>query len=164
VIYAPVCRLRNQAADTELQVVLRCDVDAHPPNVTYFWYHNGKPLSSVVVDTLHFRNDNAAAVFIPRGSPIFSFDETRNRDDISANKVNFKAAVQNRLSEGDAGSFGCEAKNLAGLGERCVIKVSGPVAYAIAETDYTYLMFGVGAVVAIFGAILLGIVACRSSS
>ncbi len=45
-----------------------------------------------------------------------------------------------------------------------MVKVSGPVAALVAETDYTYLMVGVGAVVAVLAGILFGIVACRSSS
>ena len=41
--------------DHDGQLVLRCVADARPPNVTYYWYHNGKPLTAVTDATLHFR-------------------------------------------------------------------------------------------------------------
>ena len=70
-----------------------------------------------------------------------------------------------RLSEGAQGSFACEARNEAGLGERCSIKVSGPVAKAVAETDYTkFLAWGIGSVVIIFLLILLATLTCRKFS
>ncbi len=55
VIYAPQCRLRK-ALDDDGQLVLRCDVSAHPANVTYYWYHNDEPLTTVIDATLHFRS------------------------------------------------------------------------------------------------------------
>ena len=44
-----------------------------------------------------------------------------------------------------------------------ILKVNGPVAALVAETDYTYLAFGAGAVVVVFAATLVGVVICRSS-
>ena len=74
-----------------------------------------------------------------------------------------KTSMPQRLLEGAEGSFACQAKNLAGIGERCSVKVNGPVAAFVAETDYTYLAFGAGAVVVALAAALVGIVICRSS-
>ena len=45
--------------DHDGQLVLRCVADARPPNVTYYWYHNGKPLTAVTDATLHFRLDRS---------------------------------------------------------------------------------------------------------
>ena len=41
--------------------------------------------------------------------------------------------------------------------------MNGPVAALVAETDYTYLAFGAGAVIVVFAATLVGVVICRSS-
>ena len=37
------------------------------------------------------------------------------------------------------------------------------MAALVAETDYTYLAFGAGAVIVVFAATLVGVVICRSS-
>lgn len=75
-----------------------------------------------------------------------------------------KASVEDgqyQRSEGIVGTFSCEARNAAGLGERCAVRVNGPVAALVAETDYTYLMFGGGSVVGLILLVVTGVVICR---
>ncbi len=62
------------------------------------------------------------------------------------------------------GSFACEVRNAAGPGSHCTIKVSGPVAALVAETDYSYLAFGAAAVVAVFFSALCAVVMCRKAA
>ena len=79
------------------------------------------------------------------------------------------------VTEDLVGTFVCEARNAAGLGELCEISVSNPVA-ALAgvegsnghasgeknEINYTYIAFGGGAVIAlVFAVSLLSILICR---
>lgn len=62
---------------------------------------------------------------------------------------------------GAKGAYACAARNAVGMSERSGIKVGGPVAL-VAETDYTYAIFGVSAVITVFAAILFGILICRA--
>ena len=110
-------------------------MDAFPPNVTYYWYHNEDLISSAI----------------------------------------FSAATQFEVTEGMRGEFSCQARNLAGLGSRCDVKVgvwspttvchrpqiNGPAAALVAETDFSFLLFGGGAVLGLFVVIVLATVLCR---
>lgn len=81
----------------------------------------------------------------------------RHNGDIIRNKANTL-----ELPTTAAGSYTCEASNNEGTGPACDLKLSGkPVAQFVAETDYTYLAFGVSGVVAVFVFVLAGIIACR---
>ena len=54
VYYKPNCRIRNEETiDGGLN--LRCDVDAFPPNVTYTWTHNDRPIPASDGPTLYYR-------------------------------------------------------------------------------------------------------------
>lgn len=57
--------------------------------------------------------------------------------------------------------FHLQAKNVAGDGPVCALTVNGPVAALVAETDYTYLMFGGGAVIVVMAITIVSLVACR---
>ena len=66
------------------------------------------------------------------------------------------------LDDHAAGSYECEPRNAAGVGQRCGITHSGrPVAEFVSETDYSYLIFGGIAVVVVFAAVLLAVLGCR---
>ena len=54
-----------------------------------------------------------------------------------------------------------QAKNIAGAGPVCSLTVNGPVAALVAETDYTFLMFGGGAVIVVMAITIVSMVACR---
>ena len=43
----------------------------------------------------------------------------------------------------------------------CSLTVNGPVAALVAETDYTFLMFGGGAVIVVMAITIVSMVACR---
>ena len=98
-----------------------------------------------------------------------SYHWRRNEEPLTTamgSSLHFRQAAINGQyeDEGIVGTFSCEAKNIAGLGERCAITVNGPVAALVAETDYTYLMFGGGSVVVVLVLIVVSIVACRRHS
>ena len=54
-----------------------------------------------------------------------------------------------------------QAKNIAGAGPVCSLTVNGPVAALVAETDYTFFMFGGGAVIVVMAITIVSMVACR---
>ena len=75
-----------------------------------------------------------------------------------------KASVEGgqfQRNEGIVGTFSCEARNVVGLGKKCAVRVNGPVAALVAETDYTYLMFGGGSIVGVIVLVMAGVVICR---
>ena len=43
VVYKPECSITKEVRDKVLY--LRCQVEAFPPNVTYYWYHNENLIS-----------------------------------------------------------------------------------------------------------------------
>ena len=60
------------------------------------------------------------------------------------------------------GIFCAFFSNSVGQGERCEVKASSPVSpLVVTETDYTYLVYGFGAVATVMVSVLVGIVACR---
>ena len=96
----------------------------------------------------------------------------------------FSSATQFEVTDGMQGEFSCQARNLAGLGTRCDVKVflaeyspflsswiiyylfqiNGPVAALVAETDFSFLMFGGGLVIFVFIVITTTIVICRHNN
>jgi len=119
VVYKPDCFIKKEVRERVLY--LKCEVEAFPPNVTYYWYHNEDLISSAV----------------------------------------FSSATQFEVTDGMQGEFSCQARNLAGLGTRCDVKINGPVAALVAETDFSFLMFGGGLVIFVFIVITTTIVICR---
>ena len=59
------------------------------------------------------------------------------------------------------GEFSCQARNIAGLGNKCNIKINGPVSTLVAETDLSMIMIGGCFVVFLVVMIVLSIVICR---
>ena len=43
VVFKPECSIKKEVRDQVLY--LRCQVEAFPPNVTYYWYHNENLIS-----------------------------------------------------------------------------------------------------------------------
>ncbi len=78
------------------------------------------------------------------------------KKDKDANSMNGEDAVY--------GSFTCQANNVAGPGERCELRVNGPVSALVADTDKTFLVFGGVFVVALLAFILITVVVCRKLS
>ena len=58
------------------------------------------------------------------------------------------------------GEFSCQARNAVGLGSKCSVKVNGPVAAFVVETDYTYVVFG-GAGVLLLLTTIITTILCR---
>ena len=42
-VFKPECSIKKEVRDQVLY--LRCQVEAFPPNVTYYWYHNENLIS-----------------------------------------------------------------------------------------------------------------------
>ena len=59
------------------------------------------------------------------------------------------------------GEFSCQARNIAGLGNKCNIKINGPVSTLVAETDLSMIMIGGCFVVFLVVMIVISIVICR---
>ena len=59
------------------------------------------------------------------------------------------------------GEFSCQARNIAGLGNKCNIKVSGPVSTLVAEADMSIIIIGGSFVLFLVVMIVLSIVICR---
>jgi len=118
VVYKPDCTITKEVKDNVLY--LKCEVDAFPPNVTYYWYHNEDLISSAI----------------------------------------FSAATQFEVTEGMEGEFSCQARNLAGLGTKCDVKINGPAAALVAETDFSFLLFGGAIVLVLFVVIVVSTILC----
>ena len=59
------------------------------------------------------------------------------------------------------GEFSCQARNLAGLGQKCNIKVSGPVSTLLAETDISVIIISACFLVFLVVMISLSVIICR---
>ena len=59
------------------------------------------------------------------------------------------------------GEFSCQARNIAGLGNKCSIKINGPAATLVAETDLSMMMIGGCLVVFLVVMIVISIIICR---
>ena len=83
-----------------------------------------------------------------------------------ANSLFKKGGKNDEDEDKDAifGTFTCQAFNIAGTGQKCELKVNGPVAALVVDTDTTYLVFGGLFVLALLAFFLITVVVCRKLS
>ena len=56
VLFKPECTINKKVQDQVLY--LSCQVEAFPPNVTYFWYHNEKLISCEYNSDIEYKLDS----------------------------------------------------------------------------------------------------------